>query len=85
MEQVLTRGEVADTFGVRPKTIRQWEIAGIITPAYYQRGHPRYKLSDVQAVVTPKQESYYYKKVENKKKPVETGLQYDSSTVNKIS
>jgi predicted site-specific integrase-resolvase len=65
MEQILSRKEVAATFGVTSKTVRRWERANVITPVYYQRGRPKYKLSDLEKVVTPKQESFYYKKAQN--------------------
>lgn len=65
MEQILSRSEVAAMFGVVPKTVRRWERANVITPAYYQRGRPKYRLSDVQNIVTPKQETFYFKKAQH--------------------
>lgn len=64
--QVLTRKQVATIFGVHPLTIRKWERKNLLQPAYYQNGKPRYSLDTVAKVVTPKQETYYHKKVEKK-------------------
>lgn len=58
-EDVLTSGEVAEKFGVDPKTVARWAKAGKLTPAFLTLGgHRRYRESDILALLTRGQERF---------------------------
>jgi len=46
-EPLLTRSEVAALFGVDPKTVTQWAIAGKLSTIRTLGGHRRYLQSEV--------------------------------------
>ena len=50
-ETLLTPREVADLFGVDPKTVTRWAKAGKLTSIRTLGGHRRYRQSEVQALL----------------------------------
>jgi excisionase family DNA binding protein len=51
VEPLLARGEVAEVFGVHPKTITQWAETGTLPTAFRTPGgHRRYRRADVEAL-----------------------------------
>ena len=50
-EVLLTPREVADLFGVDPKTVTRWAKAGKLTAIRTLGGHRRYRQSEVQALL----------------------------------
>lgn len=49
--QLMTPGEVADVFGVDPKTVARWAKAGRLTVQRTLGGHRRYLRSEIEAAV----------------------------------
>ena len=50
-----TRQEVADMFGVKPRTLWHWEQKGWLMPAFHSGGYfPRYTLEDIEKAVQVK-------------------------------
>lgn len=47
----MTTGEVAETFRVTAKTVRQWCEKKLLHPVYTLGGHRRFRESEVQAVM----------------------------------
>jgi predicted site-specific integrase-resolvase len=56
-EQMMTRKEVANYFNVKPQTVKQWQRFGKIKPYCRINGRPRYRLEDLQHLLTSKTES----------------------------
>lgn len=59
--QLLGIGEAAKLLGVTPKTLRNWEEAGKISPVRTMGKHRRYKLQDIKVLLgevnpTPKKD-----------------------------
>lgn len=54
MEKLMTIQEVADVLHVTATTLRRWEKNGKIKPIRTFGNHRRYKLSDIQNIVTDK-------------------------------
>lgn len=52
-EQMLTPREVADLFGVDPKTVSRWSNAGKIEVVRTPGGHRRFRRSEVDRFLTP--------------------------------
>ena len=50
-EQLLTPGEVAQLFGVDPKTVSRWADAGKLDALRTLGGHRRYRASEVHALL----------------------------------
>lgn len=50
-DDLLTRQETADLFRVDKATIRRWERAGRLPAITLPSGRPRYKRSDVEALI----------------------------------
>ena len=50
-EVLLTPREVADLFGVDPKTVTRWAKAGKITAIRTLGGHRRYRQSEIQVLL----------------------------------
>lgn len=50
-ERLLTPGEVAQLFGVDPKTVARWSDAGKLDALRTLGGHRRYRLSEVEALL----------------------------------
>ncbi len=50
-EVLLTPREVADLFGVDPKTVTRWAKAGKLTSIRTLGGHRRYRESEVKALL----------------------------------
>ncbi len=48
---LLTPSEVADLFGVGPKTVARWSKAGKLPAQLTVGGHRRYRESDVRALL----------------------------------
>lgn len=55
-EGLLTPGEVAQLFGVHPKTIARWANSGKLTPARTLGGHRRYQADEVYALLAEQQQ-----------------------------
>lgn len=53
MDTLLTPREVADLFGVDPKTVTRWAQAGKLTPIRTLGGHRRFRASEIQSMLTP--------------------------------
>ena len=52
-DAMFTRAEVKHIFGVKSSvTIWQWEQKGILKPACYISGRPRYAIEDIEQVPT---------------------------------
>lgn len=55
LDRLLSRGRVAEMFGVDPKTVTRWAKAGRLratrTPGVTGLGHRRYRESDVRALL----------------------------------
>jgi len=49
-DELLTPAEVADLFGVGPKTVTRWARAGRLTSLRTLGGHRRYRRSEVDAL-----------------------------------
>lgn len=49
--ELLTPGEVAEMFGVNPKTVTRWANAGKLTPIRTLGGHRRYRASEIHALL----------------------------------
>jgi len=58
MSELLTRSESAKILGLKPRTLGTWSRKGILKPAFFVRGRPRYLLEDLEKVATQRQESY---------------------------
>ncbi|MBD8060028.1 helix-turn-helix domain-containing protein [Cellulomonas sp. JH27-2] len=50
-DELLTPAEVADLFGVGPKTVTRWARAGRLTSLRTLGGHRRYRRSEVDALL----------------------------------
>jgi excisionase family DNA binding protein len=50
---LLTPAEVAALFGVSPKTVTRWEVAGKLSSIRTLGGHRRYRSSDIQELFEP--------------------------------
>ena len=50
-EILLTPREVAELFGVDPKTVTRWAKAGKLTSIRTLGGHRRYRAADVEALL----------------------------------
>lgn len=50
-DELLTPGEVARLFGVNPKTITRWAIAGKLRAIRTLGGHRRYRASEVHELL----------------------------------
>lgn len=50
-ETLLTSAEVADTFRVKPKTVRAWRAAGLINSIRTPGRHLRYRESEIRALL----------------------------------
>lgn len=50
-EQLLTPGEVAQMFGVDPKTVSRWADAGKLDAMRTLGGHRRYRVGEVEALL----------------------------------
>ena len=55
--KILTRKEVANYFKVKTVTVRNWQYEGKIKPYCRINGRPRYRLEDLQHLLTSKTES----------------------------
>ena len=51
---LLTRKQVADILSVKPDTVRKWHKANILKPYCTLNGRPRYRLTDLTHLLTPK-------------------------------
>jgi excisionase family DNA binding protein len=49
-DQILTAGEVAHMFGVHPKTVAKWSLAGRLPYFWTLGGHRRYRREDIERV-----------------------------------
>jgi excisionase family DNA binding protein len=49
--EILSPGEVARIFGVHPKTVTRWAVAGSVPSFRTPGGHRRFKASDVRAAL----------------------------------
>lgn len=49
-EDLMTPGEVARLFGVDPKTVTRWAVAGKLNPLKTLGGHRRYRAREVRAL-----------------------------------
>lgn len=49
--RLLTPGEVAELFGVDPRTVTRWARAGKLHPLRTPGGHRRYHASEVQDLI----------------------------------
>lgn len=49
--ELLTPGEVAELFGVTPKTVTRWADAGKLDPIRTLGGHRRYRASEVDELL----------------------------------
>ncbi|HEX2028861.1 MAG TPA: BldC family transcriptional regulator [Nitriliruptorales bacterium] len=49
--ELLTPRQVADMFGVNPKTVTRWANAGKLTPIRTLGGHRRYRASEIRALL----------------------------------
>lgn len=49
-EELLTPSQVASIFGVDPKTVTRWAVAGKLPYSTTMGGHRRYKEEDVYAL-----------------------------------
>jgi excisionase family DNA binding protein len=52
-QELLTPHEVAQMFGVDPKTVTRWARAGRLTAIRTLGGHRRYLGAEVHALITP--------------------------------
>jgi excisionase family DNA binding protein len=52
-QELLTPHEVAELFGVDPKTVTRWARAGRLTAIRTLGGHRRYLGAEVHALITP--------------------------------
>ena len=59
--ELLTRKQVAEMFKIKPRTIWHWEQRGVIKPALYINGRPRYAINVVMKLGT-KTQTVYWKK-----------------------
>lgn len=50
-DELLTPGEVADLFGVSPKTVTRWANTGKLHPIRTLGGHRRYRASEVHRLL----------------------------------
>ncbi len=50
-DDLLTPGQVADLFGVDPKTVTRWATAGKLDALRTLGGHRRYRRSEVEQVL----------------------------------
>ena len=50
--ELFTRTEVADIFGVHPLTVRTWEKTGVIKPVLYVGIYPRYSVEEIEKVAS---------------------------------
>lgn len=50
-DELLTPGEVAELFGVSPKTVARWSDAGRLDALRTLGGHRRYRASEVRALL----------------------------------
>ena len=53
-DRVLTPGEVAELFGVDPKTVTRWALQGRITSFTTPGGHRRFHWSDIEPFLAKK-------------------------------
>jgi excisionase family DNA binding protein len=49
-DSLLTPGEVAELFGVNPRTVTRWAKTGRLSSLRTLGGHRRYRLSEVRAL-----------------------------------
>ena len=52
-DKMLTPSEVAQAFGVDPKTVTRWAKQGKIAAVRTLGGHRRYRASEVRALLNP--------------------------------
>lgn len=50
-DELLTPGQVAELFGVDPKTVTRWATAGKLSALRTLGGHRRYRRSEVERVL----------------------------------
>ncbi|MEU1879609.1 BldC family transcriptional regulator [Streptosporangium sp. NPDC020072] len=50
-ERLLTPGEVAQIFGVDPKTVNRWALTGRIPSVRTPSGHRRYRETDIRTIL----------------------------------
>lgn len=48
--ELFSRKQVAEIFGIKPRTIWKWEKRKVITPALYVNGRPRYSMEEIEKV-----------------------------------
>jgi hypothetical protein len=53
-EQLLTRKKVAEIFSVKQMTIYHWERKGLVKPYCKVNGRPRYRMEELQSILTDK-------------------------------
>jgi excisionase family DNA binding protein len=50
-ETLIGANNVAAAFGVNPKTVTRWAVAGRLPHIFTMGGHRRYKVADVRALI----------------------------------
>lgn len=55
-DELLTPGEVADLFGVTPKTVARWADAGQLRTIRTLGGHRRFPASEIRALLEQRDE-----------------------------
>lgn len=53
-KELLTRKQIADYCSVKPLTVRKWQRLGKLMPHCRLNGRPRYRLQDVEKLLTDK-------------------------------
>jgi len=53
-EILLTRKQTAEILSVKPDTVRKWHKANILKPSCLLNGRPRYRLVDLNHLLTSK-------------------------------
>jgi predicted site-specific integrase-resolvase len=51
-QSVFNRKQVAEIFGIQPRTIIKWEKSGLIKPTFYIYNKPRYSIEEIKKVAT---------------------------------